>query len=632
MALVKVCNAFCGPNDPRCLVMLVGGAGNGKSKLAADTVAQIDGTLQGERSKFAKRKYCFQLKTGGDLKVINDATIPAEDRCTAPLLRDLAEAISRQDHLLACVNRGVLISEASTEVTDKDMDELLLAKCLANWLLTGEPTELSGNEFQLELAGDARKGSGNYGFAKVRKAGSHIASIHAVYMDQASLLEAWPEGDERMNEPLEPLEVRGSRLIPLLSSERATTSCAFEECLRKVAHAFAADAEVRALDPVLSNAFSLQAEFPARGWCSMMRGAEVISGSQFTYRELWALATHSLVGPSTPGVLDGMSAEIDTWIGAADSDGDGSLEALVALGNMRTHMLLFDAGNPGVASSPTRFRHSWPSTSNEALRSVSLADPLRQFGPSDGKKYLELADRLSRIEDKELPITSLALEEVAVGQYFTELDGRIEAKIAEAVNPENDRSSLKVRNSLLDWYGRYMYRLVAFARGWPAHCSVVHAWQDAWIDARVGRPFRRELEDAILDIVAPVERTNSEAYFTFLKPRVAGNSTDQSVAEIEIPRNRMRVSAEAFGDRIEIMIDPGDIRDGKNRQASTPLDFHLLREAQSRVRGQGFTDSLELIEPRIERLRASLVAKGLAAQEGQHRFRFSKVGMGSVTR
>lgn len=631
MSLVKACNAFREPIEPSCMVILVGGAGNGKSKLAADTVAQIDGKLQGESSKFARRKYSFLLETGRDLTVINDATIPAKDRYPAPLLRDLAEAIERHEHLLGCVNRGVLISEASTVLNDNDKDELHVARCLANWLLTGARPELPESEFLLEVTEDATEDTGNYGFAKVFKSGSHLASIHAVYMDQASLLEPWHISDERETKPLEPLDVRGSTSVPLLSSERASKPCAFEECLAKAALAFTADAKGRSLDPFLANARSLQAELPARGWCSIMRGAEVISGSQFTYRELWALVAHSLVGPSTPGGLDGLSEEIDTWIDVVEDNGDDALEALVALGNMRTHMLLFDAGNAGVSRSPTRFWHSWPSTSNEALKSISLADPLRQFGPSDGKQYLELADRLSRVEDKDLPIRGLAQKETAVGQYFTALDALIEAKIAEAVNPENDRSSLKGRNSLLNWYGRYMYRLVAFARGWPAHSSVIHAWQDAWIDAQSGRPIRRELEDAILDIVAPVEHKNSEAYFTFLKPRVAGNSADQSVAEIEIPRNRMRISAKAFGDRIEIVIDTGDAGDRKNLQARTSLDFHLLREAQSRVRGQGFTDSLELIEPRIERLRASLVAKGLAAQEDQHRFRFSRVGMGSVT-
>ena len=629
-ALIRACNTYY-PSDPCCIVVLVGGAGNGKSKLAADLVKQVKGTLQGSRSRFASRKYSFGLETGCVLKVINDATIPAEDRHEAPLLRDIAEAVAGPQHLLACVNRGVLISEASAKV-DEDEEETRLASHLAAWLLTGKDPEFSGNDIRLDVEPVSSSGSTNYGFSKLYKLNKHVASIHVVYMDQASLLERWPESGGLSGNALEPLQFRASTSVPLLSSMRAESPCAFEECLRKATTAFASDASGRTLDPILANAHSLKGELPARGWCSVMRGAEVISGSQFTYRELWALVAHSLVGPSTVGVMQGMASEIDSWLDVVESDNDGALDALVALGNMRTHMLLFDAGNSGVASSPTSYEHSWPTTSNEALKSVSLADPLRQFGPSDGAEYVELADRLSRIEDGELPIKSLAREEDAVGQYFTELDARIEAEIANAVNPENDRSNLKERNSLLDWYGRYMYRLVAFARGWPAHCSVINAWQDAWIDAQTGRPFRREIEDAILDIVAPVENNSSVAYFTFLKPRVAGNTTHQSVAEIEIPRNRMRVSAESSGDRIEIVIESGGASDQTNSEARTSLDFHLLREAISRVHGKGFTDSLELIEPRIERLRARLVANGLAAPEGQHRFRFSRAGMGTVNR
>lgn len=631
-ALVQACNGPNEEDEPRCIVLLVGGAGNGKSKLAADTVEQVDGVLQGGPSKFARRKYSFDLANGSRLQVVNDATIPPEDKHPTPLLRDLADAILSRDHLLVCVNRGVLISEASASLPDGSPGELTIAKALASWLLDGSATVSQENQLELEILPAGQGGAENYGHARLLLDGSPMAVFHVVYMDQASLLERWSEEQNMPEDPWQRLNVRGVDAIPLLSDERASTPTAFERSLTAASRSFVSVAGEHPLDPVFSNARSLSMDLPARGWCSVMRGAEIISGTQFTYRELWALFAHSLVGPCTAGGLETLARDIETWIDIAQSDVDGSLEALVALGNMRTHMLLFDAGNPSVATSPTKFRHPWPVTTSEALKSLASADPLRQFGPSSGKEYLELADKLARIEDNALPVAELADEDDAVGQYWSDLDARIEAKISEAVNPENDSSSLKGRNALLSWYGRYMYRLVAFARGWPAHCSVVNRWQHAWIDAREGRAILRELEDAILDIIAPLEDRHSEAYFTLMKSRVVGNSRSASVAEIEVQRNHMRVHAEAFGDRLEIAIDPGGSRQGPGKTACTALDFHLLREALSRFQGKGFTDSLELIEPRIERLRASLVSRVLASQESRVRFRFSKLGMGSVTR
>ena len=56
-ALISACNGGAGWNDPRCMVFLVGGAGNGKSKLAADTVKAVKGKFIGKGRSFAQRTY-----------------------------------------------------------------------------------------------------------------------------------------------------------------------------------------------------------------------------------------------------------------------------------------------------------------------------------------------------------------------------------------------------------------------------------------------------------------------------------------------------------------------------------------------------------------------------------------------
>ena len=100
---------------------------------------------------------------------------------------------------------------------------------------------------------------------------------------------------------------------------------------------------------------------------------------------------------------------------------------------------------------------------------------------------------------------------------------------------------------------------------------------------------------------------------------------------IALPRNRFEVEARTEGDRVRLEIVQGGHRNG-SPAAVAVLDFHLLREASARSNGHGFTDSLMLIEPRIERIRASMVAFQLSQPVTQHRFRFSHRGKNIETR
>ena len=100
---------------------------------------------------------------------------------------------------------------------------------------------------------------------------------------------------------------------------------------------------------------------------------------------------------------------------------------------------------------------------------------------------------------------------------------------------------------------------------------------------------------------------------------------------IELPRKWLEIVARTVGGRIELEIVQGGRGDGASA-AVAGLDFHLLREASARSNGHGFTDSLMLIEPRVERIRASLVSNQLSQPESKHRFKFSRQDYEIVTR
>ena len=123
--------------------------------------------------------------------------------------------------------------------------------------------------------------------------------------------------------------------------------------------------------------------------------------------------------------------------------------AVVSLSSLRSHMLLFDSGRGPGSGCPAE-SYDWPATTNEALRAVNHADPLREFGPRDGKEYTGLVDRLAGIEDgHSRPGEVLSEEDPLIAAYWTEFDTEFENAIAELVNPENSKATLKRRNEIL---------------------------------------------------------------------------------------------------------------------------------------------------------------------------------------
>lgn len=622
----EACRAMmlaCSAEDrlgPAHMVFLVGGAGNGKSKLAADVVSNVNGIARGESSDFAQRCYEFDLPNGRGLRVVNDATIPPADKKEFALQRDIAEALKANEHFLGCINRGILIGERQ-EPNDFEDNSKKIACAIISWLLEGRQPPLYDGETELETTTDDKGVPGNYGFAKVKIAGKLSAVIHLVYMDNASLLEEWP-AVELASRTDAALPTCRPRVTPLLHRQRRETVSAFENCLTQLAKKYSSNLADDELDPILSNTRSFAKSEVSRGWCSVVRGAEILSGTHFSYRELWALASHSIIGPLSSEALENLEEHVEVQKKGVRNKTDKTyIDSAVSLGKLRTHMLLFDAGKRQQDNGFGGFE--WPETSSDAIKAIQFADPLKHFGRREGGDTSSLDEELNGLKDGHLPGAKLAGEDPLIGAYWSPLDAEIERVVAAAVNPtgETDLTS-KYRSQLLAWYGRYLYRLKALASGWPAHVSIVSEWQDAWLDAHLNQPLRRELEDAVLDILAPLGDDGRTTYFTFLQPRVSAGDTSANKVRIEIPRQEIVIGTETSGDRIDLSISLR-AQAGDTPSAVTTLDFHLLREAMARQGGHGFTDSLLVIEPRIERLRAAMVATQIRSQGSRSRYSFS---------
>ena len=602
---------------PPCFVFLVGGAGNGKSKIASDTIKNIGGQQVGNHHVFAQRIYKFVVNNGKSLYVVNDATIPPSESSKQPALaNDISHALGQGSALLACVNRGVLIGETSTDL-DPSTNEDLAARLITCWLLDANEDPVQQGEIRIE----PQFQTDHYAFSRLLIDGAPRAFIHVVFMDQASLLEPWPDPAPQNELAEKPLNATLLKQVPINKRRHVEEPIGeFVGLLSGLAAGFKSQIKESEIDPILANAQSLSSQTAASAWCAVLRGAEIISGSHFTYRDLWALATHSLIGPCTASSL----VELSNWVQARqdiyekEPDSSDAWKAMVSLSSLRTHMLLFDAGHLDSVHCPATL-FGWPLTSYGALKSIMSADPLRDFGPNNGKEYTNLMDRLATIEDGAYPGQDLAEENPLVRAYWTKFDSLFEEATAKLLDPEQPTLNLKQRNELLDWYGRYLFRLVAISRGWPAHTTLIDEWQEAWVETHDTGRLPRIVEKAFKNIVLPLSSDgDDESHFPVLRSRVDVTTPGENILTLGIPRNEFKINARTSGDSLILTLRSN--AGNNDSSAESILDFHMVREALIKNDGMGFTDSLNLIEPRVERIRASLLSSQIGEADTAQRY------------
>ncbi len=639
---VEACNALLASiNDAAAvptLVFLVGGAGNGKSKIAADLVKGLGSPALEPQEAFARRIYTYPAVAGRKLRVVNDATIPPKAKSELPALTaDIVACLQGGEHMLACVNRGVLVTEVRLHDSGVGGAEGDMASCLLSWILAGDDGKAGsfGSEGWRVIPTPLDKAhhyAHHYRFARIEKDNAAKAFVHVVYMDQASLLEPWPSPSAVAGPASAALHVQKLDVSPVLGRKHGQAdSAAFIEPLTKAVASFLAgigmDPPGGGLDPIAANATALSKPIAASAWCAMMRGAEVVSGTHFSYRELWALTSHSLLGmPKGEG-----SAELASWVKkAAKAVADTGLAEdvrlgwLIALAGLRTHVALFGGSHLAPDLGKVK-RPPVVHATSDALQALSSADPLFNFGPTVGSDYRDLAREVESIAEGKLPSHAIRQRDPSALAAWTDFDEALEKAVCDFVKPDHvlaedlgpGSPELKQRNAVIGWYGQYMFRLVGFSRGWCGHVSVVDNWQQSLRRAiqRIGLPD--ELNKAIRGVIL-MNQGNSQtsALFALLKSRLEELGPDQHHVSVQVPLGDFALRTEAIGDQVII-----SVRLGTEEAARTVLDFHLVREAMARSGGHGFTDSLRLVEPRLERLRAGLLAAELkrATESGDRR-------------
>ena len=598
------------------ILVVVGGAGNGKSWLAKKVVEASGATRVGPPGRFASRAYDFDLSSDAVLRVINDATIPAGDG-SADLGADIADMLKDGCHGLVCVNRGVIVGEARRHLGETKTDEEAVARALVAWLLSGSEilpagTAVDFGAWQAESGPPGCGATSHYAFVRLHGPDSAGADVHVVYMDHASLLEPAPER-ARVRTPEEPLEPSPLTCVPIGAAVRR--DAAFLRPLREVAERFLLDAPADwpggELDPVKANATALCDEAVADGWCRAMRAAEIYGGMHLTYRDLWALATVSITGGVPLKVLETWVADRVAELARAGEDPDARIAPLAALAAARTHVVLFGA----LPADPPQNAPPWPGirAPTEALNVVRAVDPLRDFAPpaSFAVDEASVVDALATIEEGKRPGQSLADALAGRGApglaaAWSPLDLTLEDTVAACVDPSR-QDGFSDRRALLAWYGQYLVRLVALSSGWPAFGDVVDSWQAAMRRGLRGGQLQDAIERSLREVVLPSREiaTGDKTMLPLLRSRVVQVSPDDRHVAVRLDPRDFRVALRVEGAGLVLSIGRHGV---EGAAAETALDFHLLREAMARRDGVGFTGSIREVEPRIERLRASIVA------------------------
>lgn len=587
-------------------VFLVGGAGNGKSFMANRTVRAVGARPYEMLSTFAKRSYLYSTPADASLRVVNDATIPADGDDPATLAEEIASSLDSGQHLLACVNRGVLISELQSR-HERDGQPVVVVELLRRLL-----TESSGEAFESgdwKLLPGASVSSSTLDFELVSGAGVSV-TVEAVFMDSLSLLEAIPNDGT--------VEVEAvSSIRPILDNRRyRPRNAAFEKPLSKLCEVFSANMidgwPAGDLDPVLANVTQLKEDRLADAWARCVRGAEIIDGSNLSYRDLWGLSTLSLVGPSADGDLSRLSS----WViqkrrehQSATSDLE-RCRALVSLAQFRCHVTLYGGLPMGLPLGAIAWDGVPPA--NEATAAMRLADPLLDLDPGISRDVFAVLSYLQ--EGRPVGQRLLELDE-RIGSAWSPLETELDVTIAKVVDPMARVHERFNRSELLAWYTQYVVRLVALSMGRPAFAEVLTEWQRLKVRADNGEhqpnPILRSLMEVILPRSGSDDVLEASSLMPILKPRVVSLGTSQRHVAMRVKPQDYPIDVISRGEKLIVRLGSGS-----DVPAETSLDFHLLREALSRKEGQGFTDSLRHVEPRLERLRARILAMQLHGSRG----------------
>lgn len=590
------------------LLFLVGGPGAGKSHATAEIVAGLE-PIDVPNDGLAHRSYRFKTDHG-ELLLINDATIGSSEHRRNPLTKDVNGSVDAGRHVLACVNRGILVDEAA----------------LSSGIL---PTNFSAGQALVQwLAGNSLKES-NWTVQTdcnepYMRAGhlcdgpDIVASVVVVFVDVCSLLERRPKVLVTSAPDRGTVFTAQSYSIAdfakrTIQDVETPASALFGKVVEFVSNPLALEKTDRLINPVEANIASLQSRRVRAGILTVVRSSEITSGQRMTFREVWGTVTRCILGDAPDRV--GRNELRDLIVGLQPGPGDSisQFRELQKLAGLRFSQAIFGGRNPGS--------ESFDALSNPITKLTHFVDPMRDAIPGrfdqswDSGWATPITDAFAGPVVDGSPLESLE-SDLEVDDPFREVvtafDRTVDKWFVRAM--KSPKIVDKDRYAFISWYGAYLGRLYGLANGIPAFRPQVSAWTQAWylsptLPDELGfglrtllRPKRRpgDIESASL---IPILASRTDPIVGIqIEPRLALKTGDVEMKSYRESESLFLVLSEQ-GKEISRM----------------PLDFPLVREALACGNEHaGVTEMTDVTSPRLERFRA---ARLVPAQLGQANYR-----------
>lgn len=578
-------------------LFLVGGPGAGKSHATKELVADFE-RISPDDDGLAHRTYHYDAPER-QVVLINDATIPSDEYKTAPLAKEVRDCLLGDQHLVACVNRGILVEESRD--LSSGLEDLPHAQILIEWLQgRGRTLEIS-NEWAIEE--HSRTDYLVSGWLTRR--GKRIAAVTAVFVDVCSLLERAPSVARDAEGNLEPhAYVIGNFKSRLNWSDDETSAGDLLVKILKSLDTPGLDRYPVGVNPILANIRSLQSGKVRSGLLANLRAAEIAKGQRFSYREIWGALVRAIVGDlperGTPQVLE---PYFEPYSLAYQTDGNREFTSLMSLSRIRISQAIFGATDADRSG-------GFDLRSNPITRLTSVVDPMRDArpgtydsNPTDGWASI-VTEAFAGTDIDESPLRVIADEaqlkgDPVIEESLTEFDWEMDEAYRRAMSSLSTTESERQR--FVHWYGAYLGRLYALVHGIPAFRPEIINWTQA---SNLSPHIPNELESGLRALLRPKRAPNdlnSASLIPILDSRtnpIVG-TVDQPKIALQTGNFEMRVDSIAESIFLVLTEDSTEV-------ARMPLDLPLIREARAcALEHPGVTELTEITSPRLERFRAA---------------------------
>lgn len=567
------------------MLFLVGGPGGGKSHVAAEIVRHLE-RLDRQDDELAHRTYRYAA-VGRELLLVNDATIPSGTSSGSTLADDLNSP--DHPHVLACVNRGVLVDEVRREGVGT------AGNAVTRWV-RGE--KVDGSEWRVEQTDSADY----FATARLMRGSEPFAALCRVFVDTCSLFEERPG-----------VNVEGGRYLPQpyriaeFGPETSRLTTPAGALLANVAERLVHESH-GAWDPISANLASLESPQTRESVLTLLRAAEVHASQRFSYRQVWGAISRLVAGPLPEQLV---AEDLSGWLDAhAPNEGDSlknGFERLRSLAGVRLHEALF--GQSGASE-----------TRHPVLSATAGIDPSRDMRPglpSDGTSgwATPAVDAFGAASLGDSPLRALMehASSTALNDYCTEFDELLDASYVAVLEEVQDDAWLAEATA---WYGTYLTRMLGTATGNPAFLDELRAWTSLWHKSPVvpdEHPL--QLHQHLLDLIRP-RRKNSHGEAVSQVPlyssRVTALVDKPTKPTLVVQLSPMHLRTTREGEDLQLVVYREEQPIG-----SMVLNVDLLREALVTGSGWlGLTDATESTVPRLERFRALNM---MAASRAQNR-------------